>query len=181
MEYKKNKKKFNLKIQKEIGEKLQDRKRKYEEDKKNPLVNKAVWNEKKRKWAYPFSQVGYSQPTVREIFSDLEGEPCDTSDFRSATKFAKRCMEKLENGEFDIEGNCSSKKYRVLGAGPPKKAIETRCVLFDVRSCLKGRLPLSILQCKAEQIYKNYCEFKIKAGEKPEELKINKAWIGPMV
>ena len=37
--------KFNLQDQKCIGVKVQERKRKYEEDKKNPDVIKAMWNE----------------------------------------------------------------------------------------------------------------------------------------
>ena len=70
MEYKKNKKKFNLQDQKSIGVKVQERKRKYEQDKKNTAVNKAVWNAKQRKWVYPFTQRGYIQPTV-EKFSKI--------------------------------------------------------------------------------------------------------------
>ena len=46
MKYKK--KKFNLQDQKSIGVKVRERKGKYEEDKKNPAINKTVWNVKRR-------------------------------------------------------------------------------------------------------------------------------------
>ena len=59
MEYKKNKKKFNLLDQQKIAVQLQDRKRKYEADKNDPAINKSVWNEKRRKWVNPFNQTGY--------------------------------------------------------------------------------------------------------------------------
>ena len=144
MEYKKNKKKFNLLDQQKIAVHLQDRKRKYEADKNDPAINKSVWNEKRRKWVNPFNQTGYIQPSVRELFIDLRNEKCDNVQFKSATKFVVRCLQKLETGEFDIEGNCSSKKFRIMGAGPPKKALEVRSALFDyfidIRSVLKGYL-----------------------------------------
>ena len=42
----------------------------------------------------------------------------------SATKFVKRCLDKVEEGTFDVEGNDSSKNSRIKGAGPPKRAPE---------------------------------------------------------
>ena len=70
MIYHKNEKRFNLQDQKSIGVKIQERKRKYEEDKKNPTINKAVGNTKRRKWVHPLTQGGYIHPTVREVFKD---------------------------------------------------------------------------------------------------------------
>ena len=114
MEYKKNKWKFNLKDQKSIGVKVQERKRKYEEDKKNPAINKAVWDVKRRKWVHPFTQRGHIQPTVREVFKDLTDEPSDSKDSKGATKFVSRCLEKLEKGEFDLEENCCKNNKKLL-------------------------------------------------------------------
>ena len=99
--------------QKSISVKVQEKKRKYEEDKKNPAINKAAWNAKRRKWVHPFTQRGYIQPTVIEVFKDLTDEPSDSKDFKSATKFISRCLEKLEKGEFDLEEDCCKSKYRV--------------------------------------------------------------------
>ena len=96
MEYKKIFKKFNLQDQKCIGVKVQEKKRKYEKDQKNPAINKAVWNAKRRKWVHPFTQRGYIQPTVREVFEDLTDEPSNSKDFKTAIKFVSCCQEKLE-------------------------------------------------------------------------------------
>ena len=117
-------KKFNLQDQKSIGVKVQERKRKYEEDKKNPAISKTVWNAKPRKWVHTFTQRGYIQPTVREVFKYLTDEASDSKDFKSATKFISRCLEKLEKGEFDLEENCCKNKYRVMSAGPKKKLLK---------------------------------------------------------
>ena len=102
--------------QKSIGVKIQERNRKYEEDKKNPAINKlcGMRNEE----IFPC----YIQPTVKEVFKDLTGEPNDTKDFKSAAKLISRCLEKLEKSEFDLEENCCKSKYHVIGAGPKKSS-----------------------------------------------------------
>ena len=181
MEYKKNKKKFPLKFQKEVALKLQERKRKYKEGKKDPAINKAVWNPKRKKWTHPYTQTGYIQPTVREVFVDLKDEPSSSNDIKNASKFVTRCLEKLGKGEFNIEENCANNQYCLMGAGPKKRAIEVRSALFDffidVRHIFKARLPQSILLSKATQIYKEYCELKKLAGEEPDKLKITRQWL----
>ena len=101
--------------QKIIGKLLSERKRKFNEDKRDPTVNKSVWNEKRKKWVSPFTQTGYIAPTVQEIFPDLTKETCDSKEFKSATKFVSRCLEKFDNGEFDAEENNTSKKLRLPG------------------------------------------------------------------
>ena len=103
-----------------IGAKVQERKRNYEEDKKNAAINKAVWNVKRRKWVHHFTQRSYIQPTVREVSKDLTDEPTDSKDFKSVTKFVSHCLEKLEKGKIDLEENCCKNKYRVMGVGPKK-------------------------------------------------------------
>ena len=105
MEYKRNKKKFNLKQQYENALTLQERKRKFQTDKKNSSINKAVWNSKRKKWVHPFTQKGCIQPTVQEVVIDLKDKNCETKEFKSATKFVSRCLEKLNKGDFDIEEN----------------------------------------------------------------------------
>ena len=82
--------------QKSIGVKIQERNRKYEEDKKNPAINKlcGMRNEE----IFPC----YIQPTVKEVFKDLTDEPNDTKDFKSAAKLISRCLEKLEKGDLTL-------------------------------------------------------------------------------
>jgi hypothetical protein len=175
------KRKLNLVDQRKIGEIVQAKKQKYEADKNDPTINKAVWNEKKRKWVRPFNQIGYIQPAVREIFIDLADGKSHEKEFLSATKFVVRCLEKLEKGDYDIEGNNTKSKLRLMGAGAPKRALEVRSALFDyfvdIRSTLKGRLPRFILQAKAKELYDTYREIKERTGEKPEELKLTDKWL----
>ena len=155
------KNKFSLKEQKHIGEYVKKRKRKHEEDLRNPEVNKSVWNPKRKRWTKPLTQVGFIQPAVRELFSNLKEAKSDDKEFKSATKYVSRCLEKLEQGKFDIAGNDVTNKYRVLGAGAPKRALEVRATLFDffvdIRCNLKGRLPLFMLRAKAYELYEAYC------------------------
>ena len=75
---------------------------------------------------------------MREIFTDLKEEIRHTADFKLATEFVSRCLKKLDRGEFDAEKNRRSDKFRELGAGKPKHAVEVRQALFsffiDVRT-----------------------------------------------
>ena len=177
----KYKKVFNSKDQYKIAITLKKRKRKSEANKSNPLINKAVWNAKRKKRVYPSTQNRFIQPAVPEILTDVKEETCDTTDFKSASKFVSRCLEKLDRGEFDAEENGRSDKYRVLGAGKPKYAVEVRQALFsffiDVRTSQKGRLPQSILISEPKQIYNEYCDIKRQSGEMPDQLKFTNQWL----
>ena len=139
MEYKKNKKKFSLAFKKEVALKAVSNKRKLEESKPAD-----VWNAKKRKWTKPSSQIGYKALTVCEIFVDVKDEVSTSSDYKSCIKFVGGCEELFTTKKFDIEGNEVSNKFRVAGAGAPKKAIDLRNELsqyfIDIRSSLKARL-----------------------------------------
>ena len=94
------------------------------------------------------------------------------ADFKSATKFSSRYLEKLGRGESDAKENQRSDKFWVLGAGKTKHAVEVRQALFsffiDVGTSLKGRLPRSILMSKAKQIYNEYFDIKGQGGEVPD-------------
>ena len=104
-----------------------------------------VWNAKKRQWTKPSSQIGYKTLTVHEIFVDMKDEVSTSSDYKSCIKFVGGCEELFTTKQFDIERNEVSNKFRVAGAGAPKKAIDLRNELsqyfIDIRSSLKARLP----------------------------------------
>ena len=95
MEYRKKKRKFTLNEQKIIDEQLRAKKAKYEADKKDPKINKAVWNEKKRRWVHPFTPTGYIKPFVCSYFADMKTENSYSKEFRSATKFVKSILRKF--------------------------------------------------------------------------------------
>ena len=163
MEYKKNEKKLSLTFKKEIALKAVSNERKLEESKPTD-----VWNAKKRKWAKPSSQIGCKTLTVREIFVDMKDEIGTSSDYKSCINFVGRCEELLTAGQFDIERNDLSNKFRVAGAGTPKKAIDLRNDLFqyyiDIRSSLKAKLPKNILLAKARSLYTEYCKLQREQG-----------------
>ena len=110
---------------------------------------------------------------------DLIDEPSNSKDFKSATKFVSRCLEELEEAEFDLEESCCKNKYRVIGAAPSpplsppqEKALEVQYALFDyfidIWYSLKGRLQQHILLSKAKQLYEKYCVLKAEVGEEPK-------------
>ena len=140
MEYNTNIKKCSLAFKKEVALTAVSNKRKLEESKPAD-----VWNAKKRKWTKPSSQIGYKALTVCEIFVDVKDEVSTSSDYKSCIKFVGGCEELFTTKKFDIEGNEVSNKFRVAGAGAPKKAIDLRNELsqyfIDIRSSLEARLP----------------------------------------
>ena len=176
MEYKKNKKKFPLDFKKKVAEAAVANKRKLEEERPDN-----VYNEKRRKWTQPGTQVGYKALTARQMFPDMKNEKNDTPDFKSCVKFVGRCEDLLVNGQFDIEGNAVGNKFRIAGAGAPKKCVSVRRELFDffidIRSTLKGRLPKKIFIAKAKSLYEDYCEWKREEGVEPETMLFSNRWL----
>ena len=59
MKYKKNERRFSLYDQKRIALIVQERKRKYEGEKKIPEINKAIWDNIRKKWEKPFTKTKY--------------------------------------------------------------------------------------------------------------------------
>ena len=102
-----------------------------------------------------FNKVAGLRPTTFPAnFAKFLRTPCFIEHLRwLLLKFVRRCLDKL--------------KWLVLFD-----------YFFDVRhSLLKGRLPFFILKTKAQELYRNYCELKEKAGEKPEVLNISDNWL----
>ena len=164
MEYKKCKKKFTLSKKQSVAKAAIENRKKIAD---NPASKK--WDDKKRKWTNPHSQIGFKAMTVRELFSDIKDEPNDSKDFKNALKFVDRCVKLHEDGEFVKEGNVSTSKYRVIGAGPPQRAVDVRYALFEyfvnIRNSLKGRLPKNIFLAKARALYLEWVEGKKTVGE----------------
>ena len=98
-EYKKNKKKFDLQFKKKVALKACANKRNLEGEKASD-----EWNERRKKWVKPSSQVGYKAMTVRDLFEDMKTEPSNAKDVKSWVKFVGRCETLLEEVKFDIEG-----------------------------------------------------------------------------
>ena len=78
------------------------------------------------------------------MFTEMKDKVSKCSDFKSCVKFVGRCEKLLETGQFYVERNEVAGKFRVLGAGAPKKPVEVRKALpeyfINIRSALKARL-----------------------------------------
>ena len=102
------------------------------------------------------------------MFTDMKDEVNKSSDFKSSVKFVGLCEKLLEAGQFYIEENDVAGKFRVLGTGAPKKAVEVRKALskyfIDIRSALKARLPKGLFLAKAKSLYEEYYEQQQKQG-----------------
>eukprot|EP00794_Sanderia_malayensis_P015578 gene15578-17152_t len=126
-----------------------------------------VWNAKKRKWTKPSSQIRYKAMTAREMFSDMKED-------KSCVKFVGRCEELLVTGKFEIEGNDVGNKFRVAGAGAPKKCPSVRKELFDFFIDIRSSLTIVT---KAESLHRDYCEWKREEGVEPEKLTFSNRWL----
>ena len=108
----------------------------------------------------------------------MEDKVNKSSDFKSCVG---PCEKLLETSQFDIEGNNIAGKFRVVGAGAPKKAVEIRKVLFeyfiDIRSALKARLPKALFLGKTKLLYEEYCEQQRKQIIEPEKLIFSNQWL----
>ena len=62
----------------------------------------------------------------------MKDEVNKSSDFKSCVKFVGSCDKLLETGQFDIEGNDVAGKFRLLGAGAPKKAVRSKKNSFRI-------------------------------------------------
>ena len=102
--------------------------------------------------------------TAQELFSDRKEKNCDSANFKSCVQFVRRCEELLVTGKFEIEGNAVENKFRIVGAGAPRKWPSVRKELFDffidIQSSLKARLPKKIFQAKVQSLYRDYCQWK---------------------
>lgn len=97
---------------------------------------------------HSFTQKGYIQSRLRKVSIDLKDGSYGTKEFKSVTKFVSRCLEKLNKGDYDIEGNRSGDNFGLLVAGKTNRAVEVRQALFDffidVRLSLKGRFSFNL-------------------------------------
>ena len=157
-----------MQVQRSIGVKVQERKRKYEDDNKNPAISKAVWNAKRRKWA--FTRRGYIQPTVREVFKNLTDEP---RILKAQQSLLVAVYRKVNLTLKKIVAKTSIVSW-VLAQR--KKKFSKYDMLYLI-ILLTLDITQHILLSKAKQLYEEYCVLKAEAGEEPEKLIITPKWL----
>ena len=95
-------------------------------------------------------------------------------------KLAKRCHDKLLNGDFDNE-EPSKKRFRQEIGGRKCKAPEVRQAMFewfvDVRGTRKGRLPIKMFRSKCLKVYEEWLKQQPEPIPENEQLKFGKNWI----
>ena len=164
------KKKINFQVQRSIGVKVQERKRKYEDDNKNPAISKAVWNAKRRKWA--FTQRDYIQPAVSEVFKNLTDEPrilkAQQSLFVAVYRKVNLTLKKIVAKTSIVSWVLTQRK---------KKALKEKYDMLYLIFLLTLDIRQHILLSKAKQLYEEYCVLKAEAGEEPEKLIITRKWL----
>jgi hypothetical protein len=186
MEYKFNegRTKLSLRDQRKVALLLKEAKDKYQQDKKayqKEWVQQPGCSITVGKYVDKHSQKGYLVPMVKTIFTDLRNKPNNDPVLSKASKRCYRWLTNLESGKYEEDGNCSSRKVRVVGGGRPVHAPEVSAELFDyfldVRVQVQGRLSRSMMLTKALSIYQDYCEIKKGLGQVPDTLTPNDRWL----
>ena len=168
--------KRTLKEQEELALKVKDYKIEYEREVAS-LKGKKRYATKRKKHVPVQPRGGYLTKAVRSFYTNLATAKSDCREMVNACKFAKRCLEKLERGDF--EEGAPKKKFRSAGGGRKAPAVEVREALFqwfvDVRTSLKARLPRSLFLLQAKKLYDEWLlQHPVPLNE---QLKFTKPWI----
>lgn len=142
------------------------------------LKGKTHWDNKRKRHVQDVPKLGYITKAVRTFYSNLKDVKSDSPQIKNACKLAKRCLDKLKNGEF--EDGVAKKKFRSVGGGRKYRAVEVREALFawfiDVRSSLKARLPKSLFLIQAKKLYGEWLQHHPETSEE-EQLKFSNCWV----
>ena len=107
--------KFSLSEKKELGELVEQYKKKYDEVVAS-LKGQTSYDYRTKKHVQKKPKQGFLATAVREFYSDLASAKHNDPNLVNALKLAKRCHEKLLNGGFDEE-EPSKKRFREEGGG----------------------------------------------------------------
>ena len=86
------------------------------------LKGKTHWDSKRKRHVQDLPKKGYLSKAVRNFYLNLKEAKSNSQDMKNACKFAKNCLEKLENGDFE---DGIAKKSFVLLAQPSHYANPT--------------------------------------------------------
>ena len=102
------------------------------------MRGKTHWDPKRKRHVQDTPKQSYLAKAVRRFYVNLKDVLSNSQEMKNVCKVAKRCYEKLGNGDF--EDCVSRKKFRSLGGGQKAFAAEVRNELFqwfiDVRTSL---------------------------------------------
>ena len=136
------------------------------------------WDPKRKRHIQDTPKQGYLAKVARSFYVNLKDDLSNSQEEKNAFNVAKRCYEKLENGDF--EDGVSRKTFRSLGDGQKARAVEVRDELFqwfiDVRTSLNARLPKALFPLQANKIYEDWLQQHPDTPEE-EQLQFSNQWI----
>ena len=62
---------------------------------------KMHWDSKRKRHVHDLPKQEYLSKALQNFYSNLKEAKSDSQDMKNACKFAKRCLEKLENGDLE--------------------------------------------------------------------------------
>ena len=150
--------------------------------KSNENRQKLEYNKKKKTWKKVTVTGSYYSQAVRMFYPELKNKLSTDNRFRAAVQFARRSLVWLEKSE--KAGNLgapSKKEFRAKGGGRKHQAPEVREGLFqvfiDIRHVMKGRLPMSLMQEIAVELYDNWKKQQPEPIPKKQQLSFSRQWM----
>jgi len=169
--------KYSLLERHELALKVKDCKAEYIAEQES-MRGKTHWDPKRKRHVQDTPKQSYLAKAVRSFYVNLKDVLSNSQEMKNVCKVAKRCYEKLGNGDF--EDCVSRKKFRSLGGGQKAFAVEVRNELFqwfiDVRTSLNARLPKALFPLQANKIYEDWLQQHPDTPEE-EQLQFSNQWI----
>ena len=101
------------------------------------------------------NEFGFKSLAVRRLFKAAEDLKSNNKEFNTMLQFAKRCYKNYKDNKY-AGTKVTKGTYRLQGGGRKCKNMPVRLALFhwfiDVRTSLKGRLPIRLLVGKAKEL-----------------------------
>ena len=102
------------------------------------------------------NEFGFKSIAVRRLFKGAQDLKHNSAQFNTMLQFAKRCYKNYKDNKY-VGTQITKASYRLQGSGRKCKNMPVRLALFhwfiDVRTSLKGRLPVRIFVGKAKEIW----------------------------
>ena len=92
--------KYSIAEQQELGAKVKELKEQYLSE-LEALKGKTHYDYKRKRHVSDQPKQGYVTAAVQSFYSDLKNSKSDSQEMKNVCKLAKRCYEKLEQGDFE--------------------------------------------------------------------------------
>ena len=110
--------KYSLAEQQELGAKVKEFKQQYLSE-LEALKGKTHYDYKRKRHVPDQPKQGYVTAAVRSFYSNLKNSKSDSQEMKNACKLAKRCYEKLEQGDFEDSASSFYEDWLQQNPGTP--------------------------------------------------------------